>query len=75
MTHPRRRRVILVTLVLAAAGTACGLGWSAAATTADPVTAFRSEAVSRGSIRTTISATGTLSPCVTVAVGSQVSGV
>jgi HlyD family secretion protein len=67
----RRLLWVLSALVLAGGGAAAYLHFSGAE--AAPVT-YRTEAPSRGPVVKQVSATGTLSPLVTVNVGSQVSG-
>lgn len=70
---PARRRwlwpVIIAVIVLAAAY------WFMSSRGDTDEQAFRTEAVTRGEIRTAISATGTLSATATVDVGTQVSGI
>jgi len=58
---------VLMTCVLIAAASCRGKG--------DKAAAYKTEAVSRGPVTMTITATGTISAVITVQVGSQVSGV
>ncbi len=66
----RRRIWILLVLVAVAAAVIVAL----AGRGGDAAPAWRTEAVTRGAVRTQVSATGTLSAVTTVQVGSQVSG-
>ena len=65
-----RTSVILVLIGAAAGGTA----YYAKHTAADPATSFRTVAVKRGDLLSTISATGTVEPEEVVDVGAQVAG-
>lgn len=66
------KAILATVVVLAVAGG--GVAYYARHTAADPVTGFRTAAVKRGDLLSTISATGTVEPEEVVDVGAQVMG-
>ncbi len=73
MITPKQMRALLVLVVLAASAAGAVYGYrSWLGGSRDPV--YRTETVRRGTIVSTVSATGAIEPLVTVLVGSQVSG-
>ncbi|MDO5505407.1 MAG: efflux RND transporter periplasmic adaptor subunit [Pseudoxanthomonas suwonensis] len=70
----KRKFPLVPVLVAAVLMLGAGAWWMSKRGAADPEEQWRTTAVSRGDIRVTISATGTLSALSTVDVGSQISG-
>ena len=72
---PRRwRRRAIVALALGAIAAGSVLGYQHYSAANQPKTTYKTSPASKGAIEKTVTATGTLSPRVTVSVGSQVSG-
>ena len=71
-----RRRLGRILLVAAIVIVACAAGWYFVRRQRDgQVARYRTQAVDRGSVTMTVTATGTISAVTTVQVGSQVSGI
>jgi len=70
---PRRRRLVWLLAALAAAGGGYGL-YRTLGSASTPPPSYATAKLQRGDIEQQVTATGTLSPLVTVTVGSQVTG-